>query len=147
MSFEDVDVEGECGEENLRQDGDFRRDAEALDAGEVEDAEDDEQKKQQRGDAGKADAVEGDGMHAGERSEAADGGERDEESGDGEEEGDAVIAVEEEQVIEPTRELGADGVRGGQMDVDVEQDDGEDGKAAQEVDAVVAGSGGGGGVG
>ncbi len=45
VGFQPVDVEGERGEERLRQRGDFGRDAEAVDVGEVQDAEDREQEQ------------------------------------------------------------------------------------------------------
>ena len=140
VGFIPVEGEGKRGEEGAGERGVGLVDDVRLNVQQVEEAEDGEQEQEQRCDAGKANAIEDAGAHGGEGAEALDGGPRDEESGDGEEDGDAVAAVAEEQMTEPARERGVDGEIGeGEAEPGVEENDGQDGEAAEDVDGGVAG--------
>lgn len=100
----------------------------------MEEAEDGEDEEQQRSDTGEADAVEEAWAHAGEAAEAPEAGEGDEEAGDGEKDRDAVAAVAEEEVREAFGKGRAD-VHAVEVEAQpgVEEDDGQDGEATQEV--------------
>src|ERR1700733_13476073 len=135
--FEPVDMERQRGEQSLRQRGDFGRDAETRHVGQMQHAEHNEQQKQKRRDARKADAIEDRRAHPRERPEASQRSKRNQEAGDGEEDGNAVAAIKKEEMVDPARKQRCETMAAeGKMDVDVQQNDGKDGYAAKQIDAI-----------
>lgn len=103
-------------------------------------AQDSEEPEKRRSDAGKAYAIEGSQRNRLQFAPTTEACGRDEESGDGEENRDPIRPVPHDGLQDLPREMMAQrALLQSKTDVDVEQDDGQNRKPAQDVDSIDAG--------
>lgn len=139
MSFEDVDVKGERGEERARQAAGFRLHYKIVNVLEMESAEDDQKKDQQRGDARETHEVKAAQAGVRERTPAAQRGGSDQKAGDGEKYLHTALAVPYQGGYELLRKtLSVGNVSEKQTHVHVVHEHKKDGEAAEEIYAVEA---------